>query len=83
MLPKRPLYAGTPSVYVHSYMLLNSKHYHIDHTLWSTKCLWLFSLIMGEFFLKENSYMVSELGEIIVTSRSRPYLLQHHSLNLE
>ena len=30
---KRPLYIGTPSVYVYAYD--NSKNFHIDHTLWS------------------------------------------------
>ena len=33
MLLERPLYTGTPSVYVHASD--NGKHYHIDHTLWS------------------------------------------------
>ena len=38
---------------------------HIDHTLWSTECLWVCSLIFDESRLKENSYMVSELYQIL------------------
>ena len=36
--------------------ILEIIYYHIDHTLWSTKCLWLCSLILGESCLKTNSY---------------------------
>ena len=69
----RSLYIGSLSVYVHASN--NSKNSHIDHTLWSTMCLGLCSLILGEFCSKENSYIVSELGEILITSHLGPFLL--------
>ena len=45
----------------------NSEHSHIDHTLGLLLCLFLCSLILGEFFSKKNSYIISELGEILYT----------------
>ena len=57
MLLERPLYIGTPSVYVHAYML-EIIYSHIDHTLWSTFVLVLSSTVLGESFPKEDSYMV-------------------------
>ena len=58
----RGLYIQALLVYM--YMLLyasdNSKHYHIDHTLWSTMCLCLYSLILGEFCSKANSYTLAK-----------------------
>ena len=66
---QRPLYTGTPSVLCimlyHAGSCWIMTYCYFDH-IWSL-VLVLSLLVLGEYFPKANSYMVSELRGILVT----------------